>query len=82
MKVHSAYEADVARVYVIEVSPAVVARPGIEARNAVTEEVRWGLDVPEADSFRETQRIFQQRSPAGTAQPIRRRLTQREGRDL
>ncbi len=80
MKIISAYETDVARVYVIETSPAIASGQPGGPRSAVTEEARWGLDVPEADSYAETRRLYLQR--AAPLVPLRRRLTAREGRDL
>lgn len=75
MKLLSAYTTPVAQVYVVEIVPA----QGSAA--AVVEVVRWGLDVNPTAARLET-RLGLAQKYAGSSEPITRRFTGLEGRDL
>lgn len=80
MKLLSAYETPTDRVFVVEIKPAVVSALNVAAVEAVTETVRWGLDVPVAVARREMRLLLQQANPG--APPVYRRLSALEGIDL
>lgn len=79
MKLLSAYENDRARVFVVELKPAVASALNQAAVPAVTEAIRWGLDVSLADARRETRLLLEQ---ANAVPRSPRRLTALEGRDI